>query len=124
MENQFRHIDTKKADGVYVQFVRKLVEDRHCTPTDYLFQDEEYREQDEARLEAWRRNEWWFVGLLAEAQIMVVENGTGSIYEIVSPGLFGIESDSGEDYLNEVYTEECETLCRHIKMMATFTEVE
>ena len=36
--------------------------DPESSPLDYLFQDPDYRRQDEDRLAAWRIGEWHFVG--------------------------------------------------------------
>ena len=43
--------------------------DQVAEPLDYLFQDPDYREEDEARLKAWRNEEWHFVGIRARATI-------------------------------------------------------
>ena len=45
--------------------------DQDADPREYLFQDPDYREQDEARLKAWRNNEWHFVGIRARATIKI-----------------------------------------------------
>lgn len=118
VEEQFRMIDTKQADGVYVTFERLKFLDETASPHDNLFQDEAYREEDEARLADWNGGDWDYIGIQAKAVILVVESGTGTTYEITSAGLWGIESDSGEEYLNKVFAGECETLKRHIPMMA------
>ena len=39
--------------------------DPDAQPLDYLFQYSEYHEQDQARLKAWRDDEWHFVGIRA-----------------------------------------------------------
>jgi hypothetical protein len=78
-------------------------------PRDYLFQDPDYREQDEARLTAWRNDEWHFVGIRAKATIRIpygVNPDCWITSEALSPGLWGIESDSGAQYFEEVYREE------------------
>jgi hypothetical protein len=41
--------------------------DPESSPLDYLFQDPDYRRQDEARLAAWHNDEWHFVGIRARA---------------------------------------------------------
>ena len=43
--------------------------DPDSDPRDYLFQDPDYREQDQARLDAWRNDEWHFLGIRAKATI-------------------------------------------------------
>jgi hypothetical protein len=37
--------------------------DPDAQPLDYLFQDPQYREADDARLNSWRNDEWHFVGI-------------------------------------------------------------
>ena len=90
-------------------------------PLDYLFQDPDYRAQDEARLAAWRRDEWHFLGIRARALIKIPYGANPECWvtaELMSPGLWGIESDSGEDYFRQVYQEEREIL---IAMLALKT---
>lgn len=118
MTSRFNMLDTTRADGVYVTFERIESHDDTASPHDYLFQEEDYREEDEARLQAWRDDEWHFVGIQARASVIIVRNGTGTIYTLTSPGLWGIESDSGEDYLSEVFNEECVTLRGDIEALA------
>ena len=45
--------------------------DQVATQLDYLFQDPEYREQDDARLKAWRNDKWHFVGIRAKGTIQI-----------------------------------------------------
>lgn len=54
------------------------------------------------RLAAYRRDEFAFVGVYAEATLTV----GGQRMVVTSPGLWGIEDDSGPEYLAEVYREE------------------
>jgi hypothetical protein len=61
-----------------------------------------YVAQDYARIEALSAGEWGFIGIRAEANIRVGD----TLQTIVSGGLWGIESDSREDYLHEVEGEE------------------
>ncbi len=78
--------------------------------------DEEIRKycrQDYERAEALNRGEWAYIGIRAEAEI-VLGKATVSFspylaQTIQSGGLWGIESDSG-DYLKEIATEELNSL--------------
>ncbi|MGA8756007.1 MAG: hypothetical protein WB611_06700, partial [Stellaceae bacterium] len=45
--------------------------DQVAEPLDYLFQDPDYRKEDEARLKAWRNEEWHFVGIRARATLKI-----------------------------------------------------
>jgi hypothetical protein len=87
--------------------------DPEAHPLDYLFQDPDCRQQDEDRLKAWRNNEWYFVGIRAKATIKVpcgINADCWITSELLSPGLWSIESDSGSAYFREVYQEEREIL--------------
>ena len=83
--------------------------DQVAEPLDYLFQDPDYREEDEARLKAWRNEEWHFVGIRARATPKIPYGINPQCWitsELLSPGLWGIESDSGDDYFQQVYQDE------------------
>jgi hypothetical protein len=103
---QYRHIDTKRADGCYVTFTMITTPDNDASPHDYLFQDPDYQEEDQARLDAFNAGDWSFVGTQARADITVVRNGVGTSYTLTSAGLWGTESDSDASYFAEIYEEE------------------
>jgi hypothetical protein len=72
-----------------------------CPDTSYLEQEE-----FEDRLEQFRQGAFEFVGVRAAVELPI-PYGKGHIAQrIESPGLWGIESDSGEDYLDSVFQEE------------------
>lgn len=59
-----------------------------------------------ARMAAWRRDEWEYVGVIAHATILIPIGGKSfRIMEIESAGIWGIESDS-DDYIKTVYEEQ------------------
>jgi len=66
--------------------------------------DTSYLEQEgfEDRLRKFQRGEFGFVGVQAVAEVEI----GGIMQEITSAGLWGIESDSGEDYFRSVGKEE------------------
>jgi hypothetical protein len=94
-----------------IDFEMLIEHDPQSHPKDYLFQDPLYCEQDEARLNAWRKGDWHFVGVRAKA-ILQIPHGIDCwiTSSLLSPGLWGIESDSGDDYFRQVYREEREIL--------------
>ena len=97
--------------------------DPDADPRDYLFQDPDYREQDQARLDAWRNDEWYFLGIRAKATIKIPHGSNPDCWiasELLSPGLWGIESDSGDPYFREVYREEREILIGLLASLKTF----
>jgi hypothetical protein len=80
--------------------------------------DASYLEQEglgfEDRLAAYRAGEFGFVGVRAVAELHIptvpYSRGGWFIQTVSSPGLWGIEDDSGEEYFKEVYEEEVDTL--------------
>lgn len=66
--------------------------------------DTSYLDQDdfEDRREAYQRGDFTFVGVRAEAEVAI----GGIIQTLTSGGLWGIESDSGDDHFKEVANEE------------------
>jgi len=62
----------------------------------------EYVRQDYERNERLNRGDWCYIGMRVEAEI-VIDN---VCQEITSGGLWGIESDSGKDYLAEIESDE------------------
>lgn len=73
----------------------------------------------DARMAAFENGDWTWVGVQARVRIMVPVGGTSfACYELTSPGLWSIESDSGEEYLSEVYENERATLEAHLRVIA------
>lgn len=71
--------------------------------------DPSYLEQEgfEDRLAAYQSGEFSFVGVRAVAEILL---SSGILQSIESPGLWGVEDDSGDDYFRSVFEEELSTL--------------
>lgn len=137
MTTQFRHIDTRKPDGFYIQWHMRL-EDDDCADRPDERQDGFWpsinpkdagyigtRDPDQlaaaqaaaqAIMDGWKRGDWRYVGVIAEARCLLVLNGVGTFYELQSPGCWGVESNAG-DYLQEVFAEEKAELLRHIAAM-------
>ncbi len=65
---------------------------------------------DDGRLTAYDRGEWGYVGIRAMATLYVTRGRDRISHEVKSPGLWGIESDSSEDYLKEVAQDELTVL--------------
>lgn len=65
-----------------------------------------YRLQDYKRMESLNQGDWCFIGIRADAEIVV----DGVVQEISSGGLWGIESDSDRAYLTEIEGEQLSEL--------------
>lgn len=130
MSTQFRRFDTKHADGTYIVFERIVSEDKiayfsPCIEEETLV---ELRKHDggmtPARAREYIRGEWHYIGVQAKACVHIIRNGTGTYYSFLSPGLWGIENDSGEAYLNEVFEEEKNTLRADLEALRDFKELK
>jgi hypothetical protein len=101
--------------------------DQDASPLDYVFQDQDYRAEDQARLDAWRNGEWHFVGVRARAIIKIPHGINPRCWitsELLSPGLWGIESDSGDEYFQQVYQEEREILIDMLASLRTYEVIQ
>ncbi|MBI4397294.1 MAG: hypothetical protein HY548_09375 [Elusimicrobia bacterium] len=73
-----------------------------------------YARQDYERMLDYDRGDWHMVGILAVAEVAVSFDGgkTWKLDRLTSGGLWGIESDGGEDYFQSVGKGELENLHR------------
>jgi hypothetical protein len=75
-----------------------------------------YCRQDFDRIESLNRGNWCYIGIRAEARVFVNEKVIGPVAShgiaqtITSGGLWGIESDSGREHIEETQREELESL--------------
>lgn len=84
--------------------------------------DASWLEQDDFadRLAEYRAGDFSFVGVRATALIRVPYGKDFIETRISSPGLWGIESDSGQAYFDEVFQEERKTLLEMLESMHEF----
>lgn len=75
---------------------------------DWLFQDPDYEKEDQERFEAWQQEEWTLDGV--RTRVVVWNKSTGNTCTYESAGLWGIESDSNDDYFLEIAQQELENL--------------
>lgn len=85
-------------------FVREVVPDPD-PDTSYLDQEEW-----EDRKREYQRGDFGFVGVRAAVNVPIHVGTTIIIQRMESPGLWGIEDDSGDDYFDDVFHDEAETL--------------
>ena len=77
-----------------------------------------YQRQDRERLAAYRRGEWYMVGVRADAIILIPRGGsTWQLQTIRSGGLWGIESDSEPSYFTEVGADEAGELKQQLELL-------
>lgn len=80
-------------------------------------------EANAARLAAYRAGEWHCIGIRARSTFLIDLGQAALIQTVESPGLWGIESDSDPEYLDQVFAEEAQTL-RGILAKLNVTVVE
>lgn len=76
----------------------------------------EYCRQDYKRMEALNAGEWAFMGITAEARVSYAAgpNGHRRLEWLTSSGLWGIESDSGDEHLTGIAKDELSGLREHL----------
>lgn len=94
----------------------------HALPENTAEEVRSYVKQDYERMESLNAGHWCFIGIRAEAILHIpymTEGRGGRTYfksePIASGGLWGIESDSGDSYLQEVEEEELADLREQLK---------
>lgn len=95
-----------------LQSIRVVIEHDPDPDVSFLDQDE-FKDQREA----YARGEFDFVGVRAEADVLIED----TLQTLTSPGLWGVESDSGEEYLVSVAVEEYEQLRKVLKTIGVPT---
>ena len=69
-----------------------------------------YVRQDYERMESLNRGNWCFIGIRAEANVSIPSGSSSVESEVSSGGLWGIESDSDDSFLEETIQEELSNL--------------
>lgn len=75
-------------------------------------EERKYYKQDQERKRQYNEGRWNCIGIQAQATIQIEQTDSKcwSLHRITSPGLWGIESESGVVYFNDVAREECNSL--------------
>jgi hypothetical protein len=118
MTTQFRCLDTGTPLTVARHKFRRVERIDEYPDTSWL-DDDSGRE----RLVAFREGTWHLMGIQASANVLIPLGGHFVTQTVTSPGLFGIESDSDEDYFDQVFAEECASLAAMLSAIGvTVTE--
>lgn len=78
-----------------------------------------YAMQDYARMESLNNGNWQYIGIIAKAKILIPSNipESAQYQTISSGGLWGIESDGGKEYLDDIITEELAGLAGQLEAL-------
>ena len=84
-----------------------------------------YAKQDADRLTKFKSDDWWFEGCYAVAEILYESSpGCFRLDRLRSAGLWGIESDSGQDYRRSVEADELTDLSLHLEQFGISASVD
>ena len=92
---------------------------RFFVPND--FENAEVAEASYKRMEEYNNSLWYMIGIKAVAEVYYRVGNTGRLEWLSSGGLWGIESDSGEEYLKGIEDEELVDLKAHLEMFGVDT---
>lgn len=67
------------------------------------------------RLAAYHAGDWHMVGVRAVAVVTVGHYKYSKQYTLKSAGLWGVESDSGAEYFDEIFREECASMADDLR---------
>ena len=108
----------RKRTAPKVQSIRvRVMPDEDPDTSHFDSGDPEYKDQDEDRREQYERGDFSFVGVRAEAEVVI----EGVVQTLTSGALWGIESDSGEEYIEGVALEEYDGLRDILKAVGVST---
>jgi hypothetical protein len=77
-----------------------------------------YAKKDKERLDAYNKGIWKMIGIKAVATIHIpIDGNTVKIQNIDSGGLFGIESDSDDGYIQEIGMEQIAEIKNYLRIL-------
>ena len=80
--------------------------------------DPNYIADDYKRFEDYNAGGWYMIGIRATVTLHIPTSLGGTIEQTIhSPGLWGIESDSDQSHIDEVYADECDQLAEMLTAM-------
>lgn len=78
----------------------------------------EYAKQDREHLDTYNRGIWEMIGIRAVAVIHIpINDNTVKIQTIDSGGVFGIESDSGDSYIQDIGREQIAEVKNYLRVL-------
>lgn len=105
---------------------RMIVESDECPDMSYLEQDykdvadpierEKYLKRDREKLETYGET-WNFISIRAAVNVQIPVDDCFYIHTFTTPGIYGIESDSDKDFIQEAFEEECLILIDILKAL-------
>jgi hypothetical protein len=75
------------------------------------------------RMNDFKAGKWCYIGVRARAVIEIPYGSAIVAYQLFSPGVWGVESDAMEDYLNELFMDEVGQMKVHFEQLRDFDAV-
>lgn len=85
----------------------------------YVGNGDQFQARDSERIAAWKRDEWYYIGIQAAVDVEI--NGVSQTF--ISGGVWGIEDDSAPAHIQEMFSDECTALEELLKTIG-FTIVD
>lgn len=80
-------------------------------------EERKYYEQDQERKRQYNEGYWNCIGIQAQTEIKIPGKYGSTLHTITSPGLWGIESNSGNQYFKKVAREEADNLKHDLRAL-------
>lgn len=75
-----------------------------------------YEAQDETRYNAWQADEWYYLGVCVDVRIKTATNWI-ELPLVGRASIWGVESDSGEEYFTQLETETIDEALEDVKRL-------
>ena len=106
--------DATRPQALRIVWERRIIEDDlDSSPLEWMDPVD-----DAERIAAFNNEDWSFVGIVAKATLRIPIGGSSfRLLTVESAGLWGIESDSGEAYFNEIFEAEKAQLLSELRTL-------
>ena len=105
--------DATRPQALRIDWERCDKDDFNSSPLDWMDPVD-----DAERIAAFNNEDWSFVGIVAKATLHIPIDGSSfRLLTVESAGLWGIESDSGEAYFNEIFEDEKTELLSELRTL-------
>ena len=105
--------DATRPQALRIDWERCDKDDFNSSPLDWMDPVD-----DAERIAAFNNEDWSFVGIVAKATLHIPIDGSSfRLLTVESAGLWGIESDSGEAYFNEIFEAEKAQLLSELRTL-------
>lgn len=96
--------------------IRKWYHENGYSKGNCDFYARQQRQQDFERMESYELQDWYVMGIVAKCEVKYsIGNGSYRLEHFTSGGLWGIESDSEQKYIDDIEHEQLQDLKEHLQ---------